>query len=127
MLNQRNTLLIGILLGFISVALGAFGAHALKSILIENNKMDTYELAVRYLFIHALAMILLSILMDRIKVKAVQLSSTFIFCGTVAFSGSLFAMAIFNTTSVVFVTPIGGALLLAGWGLLGHAAVNFKN
>jgi len=127
MLNQRNTLLIGILLGFISVALGAFGAHALKSILIENNKVDTYELAVRYLFIHALAMILLSILMDRIKVKAVQLSSTFIFCGTVAFSGSLFAMAIFNTTSVVFVTPIGGALLLAGWGLLGHAAVNFKN
>jgi len=127
MFNQRNTLLIGILLGFISVALGAFGAHALKSILIENNKVDTYELAVRYLFIHALAMILLSILMDRIKVKAVQLSSTFIFCGTVAFSGSLFAMAIFNTTSVVFVTPIGGALLLAGWGLLGHAAVNFKN
>jgi len=127
MLNQRNTLLIGILLGFISVALGAFGAHALKSILIENNKVDTYELAVRYLFIHALAMILLSILMDRIKVKAVQLSSTFIFCGIVAFSGSLFAMAIFNTTSVVFVTPIGGALLLAGWGLLGHAAVNFKN
>jgi len=122
MLNQRNTLLIGSLLSFLSVAFGAFGAHALKSILIENNKVDTYELAVKYLFFHAIAMILLSILMDRIKMKAVQLSATFIFCGTVGFSGSLFVMAIFNTTSVVFITPIGGALLLAGWSFLGYAA-----
>ena len=117
MLSQRQTLLIGILLGGLAVAIGAFGAHALKNLLVQNNRIDTYELAVRYHFFHALTVILISQLMDKFQHKTLKTSATCFVIGTLLFSGSLYVMAISNTTKLALITPIGGGFFLIGWGL----------
>ena len=121
MLNQRKILLIGCLFGGLSVALGAFGAHALKEILVKNNRADTFELAVRYQFFHALMLIMLSLLMDKFKSNAIKTSAAFIIAGVLLLSGSLYLMALFNTTQVALLTPLGGVSLLVGWGLLTYS------
>ncbi len=54
-MTSKKLLLTGAILGLLSVILGAFGAHALKAILTANNRVETFELAVRYQFFHALA------------------------------------------------------------------------
>ncbi len=122
MLTQRQIILIGSFLGGSAVALGAFGAHAFKGLLIQNNKVDTYELAVRYHFFHALALLLIALLMDKVEPKMASRSAICILIGTILFSGSLYIMALLNTTSVALITPIGGLFLLIGWGLLFYAA-----
>jgi uncharacterized membrane protein YgdD (TMEM256/DUF423 family) len=122
MLTQRQIILIGSLLGGLAVALGAFGAHAFKDLLIQNNKVDTYELAVRYHFFHALALLLIALLLDKVESKMGSRSALFILIGTILFSGSLYIMALFNTAKVALITPIGGVFLLIGWGMLFYAA-----
>lgn len=121
MLNQRLILSIGCLLGGLSVAVGAFGAHALKDILIKHNRVDTFELAVRYQFFHAMLLIILSLLMDKFKSNGIKTSAAFIMAGVLLFSGSLYIMALFNTTQVALITPVGGVSLLIGWGLLTYS------
>ena len=56
-MNQRTTLLTGVTLAGLAVAIGAFGAHALRPILEENARTETFELAVRYQFYHAFAIL----------------------------------------------------------------------
>jgi uncharacterized membrane protein YgdD (TMEM256/DUF423 family) len=108
-------------LGGLSVAVGAFGAHALKDILIKHNRVDTFELAVRYQFFHAMLLIILSLLMDKFKSNGIKTSAAFIMAGVLLFSGSLYIMALFNTTQVALITPVGGVSLLIGWGLLTYS------
>jgi uncharacterized membrane protein YgdD (TMEM256/DUF423 family) len=118
MLSQRQTLLSASLLGALAVALGAFGSHAFKPLLIENNRVDTYDLAVRYHFYHSLALLFVGLLIGKVNHKSVQISAAFILTGTILFSGSLYTMALLNTAKVALVTPVGGVLLLTGWALL---------
>jgi uncharacterized membrane protein YgdD (TMEM256/DUF423 family) len=122
MATQRQIILIGSLLGGLAVALGAFGAHAFKDLLVQNNRVDTFELAVRYHFFHALAILLIALLMDKVDPKIASKSAICLLIGTLLFSGSLYTMALLNTTSVALITPIGGLFLLIGWGLLFYAA-----
>jgi len=117
MITSRQTLLIASLSGIVAVSFGAFGAHALKTLLIENGRLDTYELAVRYHFYHTLALLAVGILMDR-NPKYLDWSAVFIFAGMLLFSGSLYYLAIFNATSVALITPVGGVFMIAGWGIL---------
>jgi uncharacterized membrane protein YgdD (TMEM256/DUF423 family) len=120
MLSQRQTLIFGSLLGGLAVALGAFGSHAFKSLLVEYNRVATYELATRYHFFHALTMLVIGLLMNHLSIQA---SATFIFTGTMLFSGSLYVMALLNTNKVALITPIGGIFLLTGWGFLLYSVV----
>jgi uncharacterized membrane protein YgdD (TMEM256/DUF423 family) len=122
MTTQRQIILIGSLLGGLAVALGAFGAHAFKDLLIQNHRVDTYELAVRYHFFHALVLLLIALLMDKVHPKMANASAICILIGILLFSGSLYIMALLNTTSVALITPIGGFFLLIGWGLLFYSA-----
>jgi uncharacterized membrane protein YgdD (TMEM256/DUF423 family) len=122
MLTHRKIILIGSFLGLCAVALGAFGAHAFKDLLVQNNRVDTYELAVRYHFFHALALLLIALLMDKVESKMASRSAISILIGTLLFSGSLYIMALLNTTNVALITPVGGLLLLVGWGLLFYSA-----
>ncbi len=118
MLTQKQTLIAGALLGALGVALGAFGAHAFKSTLITNNSLETYELAVRYQFYHAFALLIIGLLMDKNDSKALRSSSTCMLAGVILFSGSLYALAFKTGKMVAFVTPIGGVFFIAGWVLL---------
>ncbi|MBI1766740.1 MAG: DUF423 domain-containing protein [Bacteroidetes bacterium] len=117
-MNQKLTLLTGAILGALGVLLGAFGAHALKNLLTQNGRIETYELAVRYQFYHALAILFVGILMERFVNSGMQWSSLLLSVGVLLFSGSLYVYALTNIKGFAMVTPIGGLFLLMGWAML---------
>jgi len=125
-MTQKQTLLCGSLLGLFGVALGAFGAHALKTQLVTNGRVDTYELAVRYQFYHALALLLIGLLMEKFGTPTIKWASLLIFGGVIIFSGSLYLFALTNVTTFALVTPVGGILLLLGWASLVYSVITKK-
>lgn len=115
MFSQRQTILIGAGLGALAVSLGAFGAHALKVMLTEHGRLDTYELAVRYHFYHTFALIAVALLMDKYPLARLKISALLFFIGIILFSGSLYALCLLNISKVAIITPFGGVFLIAGW------------
>lgn len=99
--------------GFLAVALGAFGAHGLKAILIQNDTTSIWEKAVFYHFVHAVMLFVLA--RERPLPKAPWLS---FLVGILVFSGSLYLLALTNLRWLGVITPLGGASFLLGWGLL---------
>ena len=95
---------------FFGVALGAFGAHALKGTLQANGTTDVWNKAVLYHFIHALALLVLAALP-----AASRAASTLFVGGIAIFSGSLYLLALTNIKWLGAITPLGGLCFLAGW------------
>src|SRR2546430_14157486 len=98
---------------FLAVALGAFGAHALRSTLEDHGMLDVWNKAVLYHFIHAIALFVLA-LFGTANRRAWWL----LFAGIFLFSGSLYVMALTNLRWPGAVTPLGGLCFLAGWAWL---------
>jgi uncharacterized membrane protein YgdD (TMEM256/DUF423 family) len=117
-MNQKTTLLTGILLGGLGVVIGAFGAHALNPVLAANHRTETYEVAVRYQFYHALALLAMGILMDKFRSKLLGNAAVLMVLGVILFSGSLYVLSLTGTTWLGAITPFGGALMIFGWVLL---------
>ncbi len=117
-MNQRLILAAGALVALVAVALGAFGAHALKTLLAENARVETYELAVRYQFYHAFALMIIGIVDGKFAKRGLLWAAVLIFAGVILFSGSLYLFALTNMTSFAIATPFGGLLLLLGWAVL---------
>lgn len=115
---DKRHLIIGSLLSGLAVAIGAFGAHALKNILESNGRIQTFETAVQYHMFHALGILLLGILMSRKPHKSLQWVSYLFLLGIIVFSGSLYTMSITGITSLGMITPIGGIMFISGWTLL---------
>jgi uncharacterized membrane protein YgdD (TMEM256/DUF423 family) len=118
---DRTFLLIGAMAGFIGVALGAFGAHALRPRLAPE-MLAVFETGVRYQLYHALAIVLTSLLVARLDGWLVRTAGWCFTAGIVLFSGSLYALAMSGVTILGAVTPFGGLALLAGWACLAIAA-----
>ena len=99
--------------------IGAFGAHALQKLLESSGRTNTFETAVKYQFYHALALLLLGILMLNLKQHILfnYAGYSFLF-GTIVFSGSLYLLCLTGITRFGMITPIGGLLLILGWVLL---------
>lgn len=95
---------------FLAVALGAFGAHSLRSTLETHGMLDVWNKAVLYHFIHALALLVQAAL----PVLSRAASGLFV-AGIVIFSGSLYLLALTNAKWLGAITPIGGLCFLAGW------------
>lgn len=104
--------------GFIAVALGAFGAHALKDKLLSNNLLETYQTAVQYQFYHTLSLLGIALLMSRLQTPLLGYSGWCMMIGIFIFSGSLYTLCFTGMKWLGAVTPIGGLFLLAGWALL---------
>ena len=120
-----NQILLGLTAasGFIAVAMGAFGAHGLKDKLPEN-LMSAYETGVLYQFIHTLAILGCCVFAMQIDRAPWFHYAAFSFLlGILLFSGSLYGLALTTMKWLGPVTPIGGLFFLAGWVLLGIAAV----
>ncbi len=98
---------------FLAVALGAFGAHALKGTLESHAMTDVWNKAVLYHFIHALALLLLALVM-----AGSRGAWWLFFAGIILFSGSLYLMALTNLRWMGAITPLGGLCFLAGWAWL---------
>ena len=115
---DRTFLLIGSVLGFLGVAFGAFGAHALKGRL-STDMLTVFETGVRYQMYHALAVLIVAAALGRLGPVPLLGAAGWIFtAGVVVFSGSLYVLALTGVGTFGAITPIGGLLFLAGWGLL---------
>lgn len=115
--------LIGSLNAFLSVALGAFGAHILKQKLTPD-KLDVFQTGVHYHMIHAVALIAIAILSDKLgNTSMVNASGWAIFIGIILFSGSLYALSLTGIKFFGPITPLGGLSFLVGWILLAIAAL----
>ena len=125
-MNQRETLLCGAVLGGLGVALGAIGAHALKPMLMANGRIETYEIAVRYQVVHALALLMAGVLMAQVQNKSLRWAAYCWVGGVLLFSGSLYALSFTSMTAFAFLTPVGGFLFLAGWAFLVMAILKNK-
>jgi uncharacterized membrane protein YgdD (TMEM256/DUF423 family) len=101
----------------LAVALGAFGAHALKARL-SPEMLAVYETGVRYQLTHALALLAVAWAVMRWPGPAVTASGWLFVAGTLLFSGSLYALALTGVRGLGAVTPIGGVAWLVGWGCL---------
>ena len=113
----RTFLLIGALSGVVGVVLGAFGAHGLRGRL-SPDMFAVFETAVRYQMYHALAILLVGLMMAPMGGWAVHTAGWAFAIGIVLFSGSLYLLAITGTTAFGAITPIGGLAFLVGWGCL---------
>jgi len=101
---------------FLAVSIGAFGAHALESLLIENNRLATFETASHYHFFHALALLTLSLIDMPKKLLPTQKFVAICFViGTCIFSGSLYLLSVTNVSFLGAVTPVGGVIFLLAW------------
>jgi len=100
-------------MGFLAVALGAFGAHGLKRLLDEHGQMETWRTAAHYHLAHAGVLLVLAL-----RSTVAKLPFAFFSVGIVIFSGSLYLLAVTNVRWLGAITPIGGICLLVGWGLL---------
>ncbi|MFE8070599.1 DUF423 domain-containing protein [Marinobacteraceae bacterium S3BR75-40.1] len=100
---------------------GAFGAHGLRPIL-DARSMEVYQTAVHYQGLHALALLAVAILCNRVPgSRACGWSGRSFVAGTLLFSGSLYALALGAPRGLGMITPIGGTLFIIGWGALAWA------
>lgn len=117
---QKIFLIIGTVLAGLSVVLGAFGAHGLKKVVSPEN-VAVYQTGVHYQMYHALGLILIGILSERILNNYLSYAGVLFVAGIVLFSGSLYlivslyAMNKTVPTVVGVLTPFGGLLFIAGW------------
>lgn len=112
-MNATTCLRTAAVLGFVGVALGAFGAHGLKDILAANDTAEIWKTASLYHLIHAVVLLVVS------RIEPLPRAAAWAFAlGVVVFSGSLYALAITNIKWLGAITPVGGVAFLLGWLLL---------
>lgn len=117
---QKIYLVIGILLAGLAVGLGAFGAHGLKKV-VSAEDVATYQTGVQYQMYHALALILVGILSDKIYNGYLTYAGVLFTAGIILFSGSLYLIVSFHAMNklipkmVGILTPIGGAMFILAW------------
>ena len=120
-------LLIAAILGGLSVGCGAFATHALREKLSERS-LEIFETGARYQMYHALALLLVAVLLSRTESPPPALVATgwLFIIGIAIFSGSLYALSLTGVKSLGAITPLGGAAFIAGWGALAFAAWSLK-
>lgn len=105
---------LGALLAGLAVALGAFGAHGLKG-QVSSELLAVYETGARYHFYHAISLIMLGILADRLSESCVKRSGWALLVGIALFSGSLYLMTLTGQRMLGMITPLGGIAFMFGW------------
>jgi uncharacterized membrane protein YgdD (TMEM256/DUF423 family) len=114
-LTARLALVLGALAMALAVALGAFGAHALKARLVPD-ALDVWRTGVTYHAWHALALVGIGLLMLHVPGSGALRGAAWLFvAGIVLFAGSLYALALGAPKGVGAITPFGGLAFIAGW------------
>lgn len=127
---NKKILSTATILGMIAIILGAFGAHALKKVL-SVEQLVTFETGVRYQMYHALFLLFVGLMNDTTP-KIKKTIYFLVLTGVILFSGSIYLLATNDLTSfdfktIGFLTPIGGLLLILGWGVLLFSFINNKS
>ena len=119
-MTTQGWLATGALLGGAAVALGAFGAHGLKT-RVPADLLAVFETAARYHLVHALAIVAVAWAAERFPGACVTASGWLFLGGILLFSGSLYALVLTGVRGLGAITPLGGLALIAGWILLAAA------
>ena len=104
----------GALAGALGVVLGAFGAHALKS-MVSKDMLTVFETGVRYQMYHALALLAVGLAAQRWPGTWIQAAGWLFVAGIVIFSGSLYLMTFTGARWLGAITPLGGVAFILGW------------
>ena len=107
-------IIIGSALAALAVAIGAFGAHGLKS-RVSADDLVIFETGVRYQMYHSLALILLGLIGVNFQSNIVQLPAILFLAGIIIFSGTLYLIPLTGLRWFGAITPIGGTALILGW------------
>lgn len=120
-------LAIASIFGGLSVAAGAFASHALKDKLSER-ALEIFETADRYQMYHALALLLVALLINQTESSqpSLVIAGWAFIIGIVVFSGSLYALSLTDIKVLGAITPLGGLAFIIGWGALAYSSLNFK-
>jgi uncharacterized membrane protein YgdD (TMEM256/DUF423 family) len=120
---DRTFLLMGSLLGFLGVALGAFGAHGLRS-RVSPDMLAVFETGVRYHMYHVFALLIVAAAIGQMGSARLLVTAGWSFvAGIILFSGSLYVLALSGVGILGAITPIGGLLFLIGWASLAIYAI----
>lgn len=126
---ERMFLVASACMGFLAVALGAFGAHGLKSKLSGlpdfEQRMDWWQTAAHYHLVHAVALAVVALVASRAGTAANVAGYGFL-AGMLLFSGSLYTMTLTGIRVLGAVTPLGGLGFLVGWAALAVAATRLS-
>ena len=127
---NRTTLINAGILIFLSIILGAFGAHALKEVL-SPERLTSFETGVRYQMYNGLALLILGFSSDRVKFS-MKWMVNLILAGVILFSGSIYGLAMQEVLNVKLsflgpITPFGGLLMIAGWFIFIIQLIRTKN
>lgn len=119
---STGVLMVAGIAGAAAVALGAFGAHALRGVLDER-ALATWHVAVEYQFWHVLALLAVGMLARSCASRALRVAAFAFALGLVLFCASLYALALGAPRVVGAITPFGGVAFIVGWlALAWHAA-----
>ncbi|GAA0789571.1 DUF423 domain-containing protein [Marinobacterium sediminicola] len=113
-MSARFTLVTAALLGAIAVALGAFAAHGLKTVLSER-LLEVFQTGVEYQFWHVGALLVTGLLQRKGNSRGLQISAVAFLTGVVCFSGSLYVLALSGIHWLGVITPLGGIAFIIGW------------
>lgn len=122
---MKGSIILGAIFGFLAVALGAFGAHALEGVL-DDYGVDIWEKAVKYQMFHSAGILVVGLLLHRNifgEMKSLKWATICMSVGILFFSGSLYTLAVTGIKMLGAITPIGGCLFLVGWVLVIVATV----
>jgi len=126
-MSPKTVIFTAGILGALSVAIGAFGAHGLESTLQANGRIETFETAVKYQFYHTIAILLLGILMFNMESHYFNWAFYSFLAGIFVFSGSLYTLSLTNITWLGAITPIGGVGFILGWIFLALGTLKAAN
>lgn len=108
--------------GLVAVALGAFGAHALRD-QVTPERLSVFQTGVQYQAIHALALLSVAIWMRVVGASAWLTRAAWCFsAGMLIFSGSLYALVVLDAPKFGMITPLGGIAFMLGWVCLAVAS-----
>ena len=110
---MKSLLFLGALNGALAVALGAFGAHGLRS-RVDAAMLDIWSTASQYHFYHALALLLVGVLARQAGTGVIT-AGWILFAGMLVFSGSLYVLVLSGQKWLGAITPVGGTALIIGW------------
>lgn len=128
---HKGLLKLGAALGALSVIMGAFAAHTIKS-RVSADVLAIFETGVRYQMYHVFAILLTAILYKEFPTKSIEWAGKLFIIGIIIFSGSLYlltyakAIGANNFLWLGAITPFGGVAFIAGWGLLFKSFFDYK-
>ena len=114
-LMKNLILYIASFLGALSIILGAFGTHMFEDFLLKNNRLNTFEIAVRYQFYHVFFLLYIGLVYEMFNKKILKYAFFLALTGILLFSGSLYLICFTNNSFLGVITPFGGLALIMSW------------